>query len=130
MTKARGKRGKGHGGAHFVQLPEWVLVTPAWCSLSGNARALYIELKRRYKGSNNGSIRLSHRDAAELLNLHRNSVGRYYRELEDKGFIRMMEGHHLGPSGIGKTARWALDEYKTDTDGKPALKRFVQWRKY
>ena len=52
-----------------------------------------------------------------------------FDELEDKGFIRKLEGHHLGPSGIGQTARWALDEYPTATDGKPALKRFARWSK-
>ncbi|WP_199221372.1 hypothetical protein [Maritimibacter sp. 55A14] len=118
---------RSHGGKHWVQLPEWVLRTEAWRHLSVGARALYIELKRRYKGKNNGAITLSHREAAHLLGLHRNSVGKLYRELQDKGFIRMMEAAYLGPSGIGKTARWALDEYSTDTDYKPPLRRFKEW---
>ena len=105
-----------HGGRHWVQLPEWLLATEAWRALSVGARALYVELKRRYRGDNNGTLRLSHREAAGLLGLHRNSVGRLFDELEDKGFIRKLEGHHLGPSGIGQTARWALDEYPTATD--------------
>lgn len=127
MSK-RGKRSDRHGGKHFVQLPEWLLVSPAWRSLSVGARALYVEMKRRYRGSNNGDLRLSHREAAALLGLHRNSIGKLFSELEDKGFLRMLEGHYLGPSGIGMTARWALDEHPTDTDGKPALKRFMSWR--
>lgn len=121
------KHGK-KGAGRFVQLPHWLLATEAWRHLSLGARSLYIEFKRRYTGSNNGSLRLSHREAAELLNVHRNTVGQWFRELEDAGFIRMMQGHYLGPSGIGQSALWALDEYSTDTDMKPALKRFVQWR--
>jgi hypothetical protein len=39
----------------------------------------------------------------------------------------MLEGPYLGPSGVGLTARWALDEHPTDTDGKGATKRFVLW---
>ena len=128
MGTPRGKRKGNHGGKRFVQLPEWLLATEAWQSLSVGARALYVELKRRYKGSNNGDLRLSHREAAALLRLHRNTVGRLFRELEERGFIRMMQSHYLGPSGIGQTACWALDEYDTDTDNRPALKRFAHWK--
>lgn len=126
MSRRTPKGSRKHGGTHWVQLPEWLLKTEAWQSLTGNARALYIELKRRYKGGNNGRIQLSHREAAQLLNMHRNSMGALFHQLEDKGFIYMLEGHHLGPSGIGETARWALDEY--NIDGKPALKRFLRWK--
>jgi hypothetical protein len=81
-------RAQQHGGKHWVQLPEWLLSSAAWRSLKPGPRALYVELKRRYKGSNNGNIRLSHRDAATLLGVHRNTVGAWFAELEDKGFIR------------------------------------------
>lgn len=130
-TKANGgKRGRTskHGGKHFVQLPEWVLSSAAWRDLSVGARSLYIELKRRYKGFNNGAVRLSHREAAKALGVHRNTVGAWFRELEAHGFIRQLEGPCLGPSGIGQTARWALDEHDTHTDGRKALKRFMDWR--
>lgn len=132
MAAKRGRNSKGgdkgHGGKHWVQLPEWLLSSPAWQSLSVGARALYVEIKRRYKGGNNGDVRLSHREAASALGVHRNTVGPWFRELEALGFIRQLEGPHLGPSGIGQTARWALDEYDSDTDSKPALKRFMAWR--
>ena len=51
-------------------------------------RALYVELKRRFNGSNNGAIYLSHRDAAVALNVHRNTVGPMFRELERRGPAR------------------------------------------
>jgi Predicted transcriptional regulators len=125
--KWKGKRSNTHGGSRWVQLPEWLLGTPAWCGLSVGARALYIELKRRFNGGNNGNLRLSHREAAALLGLHRNSIGKLFRELEGAGFIRMMEGYYLGPSGVGLTSCWALDEYAMP-DGTPALKRFMRSR--
>ena len=34
-------------------------------ALKPGPRALYVELKRRYNGVNNGSIYLSHRDASK-----------------------------------------------------------------
>lgn len=125
MSKKAPYKHKSKGGQRFVQLYLWVMTSPAWCSLSATARALYIELKRRYNGSNNGRITLSHREAAEALNLHRNTVGRYFRELQEAGFIEMMQGHFLGPSGVGETAKWLLTEMPGQ-DMKPARKTFMR----
>ena len=91
-------------------------------------RALYVELKRRFNGSNNGRIFLSHRDAAKALNVHRNTVGPWFEELQERGFIHMTQGPHLGPSGIGLASVWALDEEQT-ADMKPARKGFTRWAK-
>jgi hypothetical protein len=59
----------------FTRLPEWLQRSEAWATLKPGPRALYVELKRRFMGSNNGRIVLSHRDAAKALNVHRNTVG-------------------------------------------------------
>jgi len=118
---------KKRGAGRHVQLPEWVQASEAWATLPPGPRALYIELKRRYNGANNGEIILSHRDAAAALNVHRNTVGPWFKELEERGFIDMTQAHHLGPSGIGKASVWALGELPT-RDGKPAEKRFMAWR--
>lgn len=72
-----------------------------------------------------GSMR-RHREAAQLLNVHRNTVGAWFEELEQRGFIRMMQGPYLGPSGVGHTALWALEEVPTD-DMKPPGKAFLKW---
>jgi hypothetical protein len=119
------KKHKRGAGRH-VQLPEWLQSSKAWATLKPGPRALYVELKRRYNGVNNGRIHLSHRDAAKALNAHRNTVGSWFEELQKRGFIRMTQGPHLGPSGIGKASMWALDE-ETTPDKKPALKRFMSW---
>lgn len=125
MAKSYKHQKKGVG--RHVQLPEWLQATEAWATLPPGPRALYVELKRRYNGANNGRIILSHRDAARALNVHRNTVGPWFRELEERGFIAMAQAPHLGPSGIGKASVWALGEAAT-SDGKPAEKRFMSWR--
>ncbi len=114
----------GLGG--LVQLPEYLQASEAWASLRPGPRALYVELKRRFNGSNNGRIFFSHRDAAKALNVHRNTVGPWFEELQERGFIHMTQGPHLGPSGIGQASVWALDEEPTD-DMKPARKGFMRW---
>ena len=53
-------KGKGRGRQErYVKLRHWLLNSQAWNSLSGNARALYVELAQRYNGSNNGRRRES-----------------------------------------------------------------------
>jgi len=125
-----GKPYKGHkkGAGRHVQLPEWVQSSEAWGALKPGPRALYIEIKRRFNGSNNGRIILSHREAAKSLSVHRNTVGPWFDALEERGFIRMTQAPHLGPSGVGQTSHWALEELPCD-DMKSAPKRFMSWRK-
>lgn len=118
---------KKKGTGRHVQLSEWLQATEAWSTMSPGPRALYVEIKRRFNGSNNGHIIFSHRDAAQALNVHRNTVGAWFQELQSRGFIRMMQPPHLGPSGVGKASIWALDEEPTD-DKKPARKRFTTWQ--
>ena len=127
MSRNRPYKHKKRGAGRFVQLPEWLMASEAWATLKPGPRALYVELKRRYNGSNNGRIVLSHREAAALLNVHRNTVGPWYTELLDRGFIWMAQAPHLGPSGIGQASVWGLSEEPTD-DGKPARKMFMSWR--
>lgn len=124
MTKRR--KGKDRKGGRHVQLGEWLQRTEAWGSLKPGPRALYIEIKRRFNGSNNGEIILSHRDAAKAVNVHRNTVGTYFDELVERGFIVMTEEPYLGPSGIGLASVWGLTEEALS--GKPATKDFIRWK--
>jgi hypothetical protein len=120
---------KGHkkGAGRHVQLPEWLQASEAWATLGPGPRALYIELKRRYNGTNNGRIILSHRDAAKALHVHRNTVGPWFKTLQERGFIQMTQAPHLGPSGVGQSSHWSLDEVQ-GVDMKPARKAFMAWR--
>ena len=75
---------------------------------------------------NNGQILLSYREAAKLLNVSHNTVGRWFKELERRGFIVCMQ-LHLGSSGVGKTSHWRLTELTTP-DGKAATNEFRKWK--
>lgn len=116
----------GNGGRH-VQLPEWVQASEAWATMKPGPRALYIELKRLYNGSNNGAIYLSHRNAAKAINVGRDTVATYYEELVRRGFIIVTRGHCLGPEGVGQSATYALTE--TGLNGVAATKEFMKWKK-
>jgi hypothetical protein len=121
-----GKNFKRGSGKKHTQLEEWLQSSEAWSSLKPGPRALYFELKRRYNGGNNGHIFLSHRDAAKALNVGRDTVAGYFRDLIDRGFIAVTHGHCLGPEGIGQSTHYRLTEALHK--GKPATKEFMQWR--
>lgn len=117
---------KGGGGRH-VRIEEWFQKEGAWATLPPGPRALYIELKRCFNGVNNGEIYLSHRNAAIALNVHRNTIGPWFKVLEERGFIHMTRAPHLGPSGVGRSSTWALAEART-MDGRAASMAFKKWR--
>lgn len=124
MSRKTFKRG---GHTSFVMLGHWFLDTAAWQSLKPGPRALYLELKRKYNGNNNGKIFLSHRDAAQHLNVGRDTVAGYFETLTELGFIIQTRGHCLGPSGQGQAASYALAE--CPLHGQPATKAFTVWEK-
>ncbi|MEJ1999854.1 MAG: helix-turn-helix domain-containing protein [Maritimibacter sp.] len=108
--------------ASFIKLDTWIFERPAYRRLGLGARCLHMELIRVYNGYNNGRLFLSHRLAADRLGCSRNTVSRYYRELEEAGFIVKTRGACLGPDGIGQATHWALTHL--GVDGRPATLDF------
>ena len=108
----------------FVMLPRWVVRCPAWRGLSANARAIYIELRDRFNGSNNGLIGLGVREAAEAINVGRNVANRAIKELEDAGFIEPATKGAFRQNGRRAT-EWLLTELPDDRTGHVALKTFM-----
>lgn len=69
----------------------------AWRSLSGPAVKVYVELRSRFNGGNNGDLSLSLDEAARLLNVGKATAKRAFDELEAKGFVVMTKrGHWYG----------------------------------
>ena len=124
------RRGRGHRKdgrskreGPYAPLPYSMLHHTAWRSLSGPAVKVWLELRSRYNGSNNGKIHLSMREAAELLGLSKSTVQRAYEELEAKGFIIMhKQGHWYG--------RLAHEWEVTDKpcNGQPAKRAWQSWQ--
>tara|TARA_B110000114_G_scaffold140193_1_gene147842 strand:- start:161 stop:547 length:387 start_codon:yes stop_codon:yes gene_type:complete len=127
MASTNRYKAKKRGQPSFVMLYHWMQDSEAWLDLKPQPRILYVELKRRFKGNNNGEIYLSHRDAAQLLNMHRNSIGRYFDILIEHGFLKQTSRPHLGPSGVGQSSKWELTELPVKQ--RPATKEFMRWRK-
>lgn len=121
----RYKYGK-RGSVRFTLLEEWFQTSPAWASLKPGPRALYVELRRRFNGYNNGRLYLSNREAAKALNINKGTAGNYFAKLRELGFIAVTKGHHLGPDGVGQSDHYRLTELPCDS--KPATKDFMKWK--
>jgi hypothetical protein len=101
--------------APFVPVDLEVLRSPAWRATSFGARWLYVHLKRRWshKQKNNGRLFMSQRDAQEEMGAtNRDSIGRWFRELQHYGFIVMTSAGCLGVDGKGKAPHWRLTDWK------------------
>jgi hypothetical protein len=97
----------------FVPVDQEMMNSPAWRATSYGARWLYMHLKRRwsFKQRNNGRLFLSQRDAQEEMGCnHRDSISRWFRELQHYGFIVMTSPGSLGLNGKGKAPTWRLTE--------------------
>ncbi|HEY8596440.1 MAG TPA: helix-turn-helix domain-containing protein [Devosiaceae bacterium] len=123
------RRKRRQKSRRFVALDAWLMETAAWQSLSPTERVIYVELKRRYNGSNNGYIALSVRDAASAVNVSKTTAGRALKVLEERGFIAITT-----QSGFNRKDRAAteyrLTELLCDRSGwaSEATKEFVRWQ--
>jgi hypothetical protein len=119
---------KAGGAKHWVQLEHYLLATPAWRALSPNARALYVEVKRRYNGKNNGLISFSAREAGDVLNASHHTGARVLQELQEHGFLAVTEESNFDRK-VKIAREYRLTEARDDRPGleAPPTKEFARW---
>ncbi|RVI06478.1 hypothetical protein CN205_13910 [Sinorhizobium meliloti] len=133
MTRTR-RKAKIPPGDRFFQMHVWLVNSAAWRAANCYERCLYIELKQRYNGGNNGDIAFSHREAQEALNCSNKPVIDAFRGLVAKGFIRAAQvgSFHWkkGGGAGGRSTRWILTEYPTDYPVKSLSpgRDFMRWK--
>jgi len=109
-------KGRSKGEGQYATLPYEMLHSPAWRSLSGPAVKVWLELRTRFHGANNGRLILSLEEAARLLVLGKATVQRALVELQDKGLvIRTRRGQWYGR--IAST--WATTDKSINGDSPP-----------
>ncbi len=123
------RKGRSASVPPFVQLPWWIVDCSAYRALKPVARALLIELIRRYNGHNNGHIGLGEREAADALGMRdRVPVRKQFADLEAKGFIRCMwRGAFAVKAGRQRASEWWLT-WLPHASGTPATKDFMRWK--
>ncbi len=121
------RKGRSSGVGPFVQLPHFMLESPAWRSLSAQEQATYLVVARAYNGSNNGRLAVSVRQIAERANVNKDTASKCLATLQARGFIECAL-----PGGftrkIRHAAEWRLTLYKCDLTHAPPLKAFMRWR--
>lgn len=76
-------------GKSFVMLPRKMLKNKEWRQLSPAAKTIYIHLKAKYNGSNNGKIRLYYSELKDIKGLASDpTISRAFKELEKKGWLK------------------------------------------
>src|SRR5262245_17528281 len=113
-------------GERYVKLRFWLLDSPAWQSLPPAARALYIEMVKRYNGSNNGRIGMGVRDAAKLIGVSKDTALLAFRFLEDRGFIICTKRGAFSHKTCMDASEWRLTEYDSDYPVQHAAKEFMR----
>jgi hypothetical protein len=121
---SRNKRDKGRL-PDFVPLFKATMKTPAWIAMSQGAKMLYVALKSRHNTMLQNSVFLSTRSAAKELGANKDSITRWYLELQHYGFIIVIRPGHLGVEGKGKAPQVRL----TDCwhGGRPPTREFERW---
>ncbi len=122
------KKGRSNKGPRHVRLYHWFLQTPAWKSLSGNQRAIYVDMAERYAGvgSNNGRIPYSVRDAAEGLRIGKSTAARDIGILQERGFIVPTTKGAFSLK-VRHATEWRLTEFPCDVTHQMATKEFTRW---
>jgi biotin operon repressor len=90
-------KGRNVGDGQYAQISYDFLRSAAWRSLSGAASKVFLELRTRFHGANNGRLILSLEEASNLLGIGKATVQRALDELQEKGFvIRTRRGQWYG----------------------------------
>ena len=123
LDKRLAKKGIIESTERFVKLTYPLIESEAWRWLRPISKAVYIELKRRYNGLNNGKISLSLSEAAHILKASKSSISRALKQLETHGFIKLIKKGYF-------TGRMASEYALTDEqlDGYPPTREWKQWQ--
>jgi hypothetical protein len=107
MSKRKQDKGRQ---APWISVFRHTWKSAAWKVLSVGARALYVELAANYNTKMKNAVFMSVRTGSERLNVHKDCITKWLRELEHYGFIVKIQGAFLGSDGEGKAARYRLTD--------------------
>ncbi len=103
-------------------LKRFMLGHASWQALHPGARCIYIELRRRFNGSNNGEISLSCREAAIIAHCGKSTASKLFDELETHGYIKPAAASHF-------RNRWATTWILTNEsyNGQSPTHEWAKW---
>jgi hypothetical protein len=115
--------GREKNGEQFFPISYLMAHSAAFRSLSGPALKVWIELRTRYNGGNNGHLSLSLEEAARLLGVGKATAHRAFLELQNKGFIVMTQrGQYRGR----RATTWRVTD--RDFNGQQPTHDWKRWQ--
>ena len=123
-SKSRTKtKGRNKDEVPYFNFSYSLLNSEAWRTLSGPAVKVFLELRTRFNGGNNGKLHMSLEEAAGLLGLGKATVQRAFRELEDRHLVTCTKrGQWYGR----RASEWAV--FDKGVDGELPSYKWKQWR--
>ena len=116
------KTGRTNSGDKWIKWFLCTMQTPAWRALSPYAQRLYPWLRMEWDGpksNNNGSIKLSVKQAAKCLGCNRETARRAFLDLQAKGFLVVTRRAALGSHGEARSHLYEITEIGTVILPKP-----------
>lgn len=119
----RGRKGGRDKVEQYAPLSYPMLQSPAWRSLGGSAAKVFLELRCRFHGHNNGKLALSLEEAARLLHMGKATALAAFAELVEKRFVVCTrKGQWYGRLA----STWAVTD--KGVDGCPPTNAWRQWQ--
>ncbi len=107
----------------YVGLPHYMLNSPAWKTMSPNAKALLIAVWQRHNGVNNGEISYAVSEAAEI-GMKSSPAARAFVELQDRGFLKVSrQSSFTLKKKLARTWILTAERYREE----PATRDFMKW---
>ena len=120
------KKRKAHGHEPHARIYEYERQSPAYQSLSSDARSLLLEFRFLYKGWEN-RVHMSVRQAMERMNVGQRPAQRALKELLDRGWIRVIEQGSFKRKVRHATVYALTNVPLEDRDGATATKDYMRW---
>jgi hypothetical protein len=123
ISRRPNRTGRSEGEGQYAILRYALLNSEAWRTLSGAAIKVFLELRTRFNGGNNGELHMSLEEGAGLLQLGKATVHRAFQELEDKGLVVLTKrGQWYGR----EASEWALTD--KSVNGALPTNAWKAWR--
>lgn len=95
-------RAEREGDTRYLFVYKWELDCPAYRALSGDQVRVYQDIRVRYNGSNNGSIKYSARRAGEVIHKHHSTGARALERLVELGFLKIRQESNFNSKRLSR----------------------------
>jgi hypothetical protein len=109
-----------------VMIFHHLMDSQAWKSLGAVPRAVYLDMAKRYHGSNNGRIGYSIRCAVQELQIGNATAKRALDDLQDRGFIVATKKGAFSLK-VRHASEWRLTCFKNDVGNELATNDYKNW---